>query len=533
MTGQQFISPSQKIWKGPSISDIPPCDIVSYAFSAYGQYDLDEPIFIDATDGNDYISIRKARKLVLWPILFLGILGAGGCAAGCNPAYTVTELIHHFKSTKTEFIVTQVEGFNSVLEAADYCGIPRTRVLVLDSAEEHAPIGYLHWSILLEHGQSDWRRFDDEVKCRNTVAFLASTSGTTGLPKAAALSHYYFVAQDVMRNDIAVSKTLKVVQLICLPIFHAFAGQLGLVTPLRRGIPTLFLPRFKLDAFVEAVSDYAVTDTAIVPPIASALMSLDRNAAHRLSSLRYITCAGSSLDPHIQSRLYDFLPEQAVVSQVWGTTESAWITAFPRDERDKSGSIGRLLPGAELKIVDDDGKVIDTEGAKGEALIRSPSMFNGYIASLEANASAFDLQGYYRTGDLAYYEEGKVFVDGRIKDVMKVRGWQVSPAELEGILLSHPLVKDVAVVGRTMRDANGLKETLPCAFVVPRLLSTLSANALTAKSIHEFLEDKVVSYKKLSGGARYFAGYCKIDFEREDRHQQPALTFSLAKQFLE
>lgn len=140
-------------------------------------------------------------------------------------------------------------------------------------------------------------------------------------------------------------------QLLFLPMFHAFAGQIALLTPLRHGIKTVILPRFKLDNFVAAVSEYGVTDTAIVPPIACTLMTPDSDIAHRLKSLRYVVCAGAPLDAHIQSRLYAFLPENAVVAQLWGTTETAWFSIFSRLERDESGSVGRLLPCTELKYV--------------------------------------------------------------------------------------------------------------------------------------------------------------------------------------
>ena len=129
-------------------------------------------------------------------------------------------------------------------------------------------------------------------------------------------------------------------------------------------------------------------------------------------------------------------------------------------------------------------------------------MFNGYISNGEANTGAFDNDGYFKTGDLAYYQDGKVYLDGRIKDIMKVRGWQVSPAELEGVLLSHTLIKDVAVVGRTQRNSAGLDETFPCAFIVARDVAYLpvETSTLTADCVYQFLEDKVASFKRLTGG---------------------------------
>ena len=104
-----------------------------------------------------------------------------------------------------------------------------------------------------------------------------------------------------------------------------------------------------MNDFVTAVSDYAVTDTAIVPPIVWSLMNIDKETAHRLKSLQYILCAGAPLDAHVQSRLYNHLPKSAVVAQLWGTTETAWFSTFSRIEKDESGSVGRLLPCTEMK----------------------------------------------------------------------------------------------------------------------------------------------------------------------------------------
>lgn len=116
----------------------------------------------------------------------------------------MTELIHSFKITKTKFIITQVESLPTVVEAADHCSISRSRILLLAPADEHLPVGYRSWETLLEHGQSEWKSFNGHYQSLNTTAFLASTSGTTGLPKAAALSHRYFIAQDVIRQKAEI-----------------------------------------------------------------------------------------------------------------------------------------------------------------------------------------------------------------------------------------------------------------------------------------------------------------------------------------
>lgn len=141
----------------------------------------------------------------------------------------------------------------------------------------------------------------------------------------------------------------KISQLVCLPVFHAFAAQLALVMPLRRGIPTYFLRKFGFREFVESIHRHSITDTAVVPPIITALLKLPPTEHYLLRSLRYMVCAGAPMNAEIQTKLYSQLQPEAVVAQCWGATELGWITLFSPYEKDTSGSVGRLLPTVKIK----------------------------------------------------------------------------------------------------------------------------------------------------------------------------------------
>jgi acyl-coenzyme A synthetase/AMP-(fatty) acid ligase len=257
------------------------------------------------------------------------------------------------------------------------------------------------------------------------------------------------------------------------------------------------MSRFKQQEFVEVVQRFQITDVAVVPPIITALLELGEISA--LRSLRYILCAGAPMNAEIQDKFYELIHLDGVAAQVWGTTETGWITAFGSSEKDSSGSVGKVLEGAELKIVDEQGDPV-AEGTRGEACIRTPSIYSGYLGPSGAPDPEIDNDGYYHTGDLAYLQDGKVFIDGRIKDIMKVNGWQVSPAELETVLLHHPDIIDVAVVGKEHTNNMGLKETLPRAFVQRRRLSDAGQPSIVEEDVKSFLAERVMSYKKLSGG---------------------------------
>ena len=291
----------------------------------------------------------------------------------------------------------------------------------------------------------------------------------------------------------------QITQLVCLPVFHAFAAQLSLVLPLRDGIPTYFMTKFKLPDFVDVVQKFQITDVAIVPPILTSLLHLDTSGHSTISSLRYVLCAGAPIDGTVQDKLYRVIHPEGVIAQVWGTTETGWVTAFGSTERDSSGSVGRPLPGVEVKILNEDGQTL-ADGERGEACVRTPSMYSGYLAPTMINIAEVDNAGFYHTGDRAYIQGGKVFIDGRIKDTMKVNGWQVSPTELENILLQHPDIVDAAVIGKDRVTADGLTATFPQAFVVLRFALHKAKPTITEEQIKQFVASKVVSYKRLAGG---------------------------------
>jgi acyl-CoA synthetase (AMP-forming)/AMP-acid ligase II len=135
-------------------------------------------------------------------MLFLGIIAAGGIFAGTNPSYTQFELVHHIKTAKVSFLITEPEMLVNVLSAAKESGIPESKVWIFDSLGQPIPSGFKSWKDLLSHGEKDWIRFDDEKTCKETTAARLFSSGTTGLPKAAVISHHNFIAQHTLVHEI-------------------------------------------------------------------------------------------------------------------------------------------------------------------------------------------------------------------------------------------------------------------------------------------------------------------------------------------
>ncbi|KIW99448.1 uncharacterized protein Z518_11187 [Rhinocladiella mackenziei CBS 650.93] len=535
------LAPVDAVWASSKFIPIPTADILTFAFANLGRYDQNAPIFVDARSPSDSVSALHAYRIVhqlirgfkelglkegdcvclhsynnIWyPLLWLAIIGAGGCVSGTNPGYSSSELVGHFNLTKPKYILSEVACIKPIIDAASQCNIATSNIFFVGTQDIPHVHGCRSWRTLLIDCECDWSASNqhDAHSAPNRVAVYAMTSGTTGLPKVAMISHRYVVAQTVFLESQFDARPYQPSQLICLPVFHAFASPLALVLPLRRGIPTYFLPRFTLQGFLHAVGAFSITDTPVVPPIIASLNQSPESDHHLLRSLRYVICAGAPMTTRVQTKLYDILDAHAVISQCWGTTEGGWHTLFDWQEKDTSGSVGRLMPNVQMKVIDDDGNPVGEDDKLGEALIRSPIMFSGYLDNPDANKEAFDVDGFYRTGDRVYVQNNKIFHEGRIKEVMKVNGWQVSPTELETVLMEHPLISDAAVVGMTRENQLGIQVTLPCAYVVRVHVESVGQGSgtsntdvrgglepLTAKEVTDFIASKLISYKHLTGG---------------------------------
>lgn len=214
----------------------------------------------------------------------------------------------------------------------------------------------------------------------------------------------------------------------------------------------------------------------------------------------------------VQAKFHTILHSEAVVAQCWGTTETGWHTLFHWAENDTSGSVGRLLPNIQIKVIDADGVAVKDDDKDGEALVRSSAMFSGYLENPDANREAFDADGFYRTGDHVRIQAGKVFYIGRFKEILKVNGWQVSPSELESVLVEHPQILDAVVFGLCAENLSGMKEMLPCAYVVRMPVGPLNSETgssktndgtneeeLTSQGVKDFVASRLISYKHLTG----------------------------------
>lgn len=238
----------------------------------------------------------------------------------------------------------------TVLEVATECKIAPSNVFVFDAVDHACYADHLRsWTALLSHGEADWVQFHEPDIGKDSIATLAFTSGTTGLPKAAMIAHAYHVSQIWAVQSRA--KPYQVLRLLCLPAFHTFGLPLISGCALREGHPVYLMRRFEVRRFVESISRFAITETAVVPAMILAINTYCTGPVgrHNLDSLRYVWSAGSPLRHSTQSEFQSALSPDAKVVQVWGMTELGWATALFWPEGDETGSVGRALPGMQIK----------------------------------------------------------------------------------------------------------------------------------------------------------------------------------------
>ncbi|EER39172.1 adenylate-forming enzyme AfeA [Histoplasma capsulatum H143] len=515
-------------FKPEQYANLPSNDVLSWIFDN-PSYDQDKPVYIDAKDPSNSISCNQARKIIrqliaglraagfekgdclnihafndiYYSMIFLATIGAGGVFAGTNPGYTQFELTHHIKTAKVSFLISEPEILDNLVAAANDTKIPASNIWVFNTQGRPLPPGHKSWTELLKHGEADWVRFNDPETCKNTAAARLFSSGTTGLPKAANISHQNFIAQHTVVDEYRTAK-YQISRVIALPCFHAAAVPSTHVGALKAGHTLYIMRRFELLPFLEAADKYNVTDVSTVPPMAVAIVKSPYAKASYLKKTRNGAVGAAPLDKDVQSAFRSIMGPGATYTQVWGMTETTCIaTMFRYPENDDTGSVGRPVASLEMKA-----KTSPPTTCAAKSACAAPRSSKDTSKTPSANAQSFDGE-WFKTGDIGYCDEKtkKWYIIDRKKELIKVRGFQVAPPELEAVLLSHPLIMDAAVIGVSFKGGEKEKIEHPRAYVVRQ--PGPASQKLTEKELQEFAGAKLARYKYLTGGVKFVSSIPK------------------------
>ena len=429
----------------------------------------------------DVLAIYSPNTLH-YPVAFHGVAHVGGINTTVNPMYTPEELEKQLRDSGARYILTLGPFLDSAREAAEMAG-GVDEIFTFDGTEESTPFAELLEADELTKGPP--------IDPSEDLVALPYSSGTTGISKGVMLTHRNLVANMCQiggtsshAREITEADTLVAV----LPFYHIYGMGVIMNYALAKGASIVILPRFDLEAFLAALQDYGVTFAHVVPPILLALAKHPLVDQYDLSKIDVINSGAAPLGEKLARAVEDRIG--CLVCQGYGLTETSPVTHSPRNKF-KGGyphaSIGPALPNTEMKIVDTGSGEELGRGKRGELWIRGPQVMKGYLGQPEATGATIDEDGFLHTGDVAYIDEDdNCYIVDRVKELIKYKGYQVPPAELEALLLTNPHIKDAAVVRSPDEEAG----EVPKAFVV-------SDGSLTAEEIMAFVAEHVAPQKKV------------------------------------
>jgi acyl-CoA synthetase (AMP-forming)/AMP-acid ligase II len=407
-------------------------------------------------------------------LAFHAAVSLGGVVTMVPPLFTDEEIKTQLKDSGASFLLTIPQLLDKAREAAP----DATKKIIVIGESENA-ISFA--SLLNNEGKPPHTTIDPH----KDLAALPYSSGTTGFPKGVMLTHHNLVsmlcqldANDPLREDDTM---------ICLvPMYHLYGLHVVMNLALSQGATVVTLPRYDQRQFLAALQKYKVTIAPLVPPLVLALSRAPEVDDYDLSNLKVIHCGAASLGSIVADECSQRLGCE--IKYGYGLTEVSPLSqASSTLKQEKSGSVGHCLPNTECKIVDPETKVELGANEEGEIWIRGPQVMKGYLGNQQATAEMIDEAGWLRSGDIGYVDdEGGLFVVDRLKELIKYKGRQVAPAELEAILLSHPAVADAGVIPSPDAEAG----EVPKAFVV------LKGDASEAE-IMEFVAQRVAPHKRI------------------------------------
>ncbi|KAM1087677.1 hypothetical protein ACFX2B_013031 [Malus domestica] len=487
----------------------------TYCFENISQF-MDRPCLINGNNGDTFtyadveltsrkvasglhkIGIHQTDVIMLllqncpeFVFAFLGASNIGAVVTTANPFYTPAEMAKQTKASNAKLIITQSAYVDKV---KDFALKNDVEIMVVDSAEtEEDGNTYRHFSEMTSADENDIPAV--KINPEDVVA-LPYSSGTTGLPKGVMLTHKGLVtsvAQQVDGENPNMYFHSEDVILCVLPLFHIYSLNSVFLCGLRVGAAILIMQKFEITKLLELVEKYKVTIAPFVPPIVLSIAKSPDLDRYDLSSIRMVMSGAAPMGKELEDTVRAKLPN-AKLGQGYGMTEAGPVLsmclAFAKEPFEiKSGACGTVVRNAEMKIVDPDTGASLPRNQAGEICISGSQIMKGYLNDPEATERTVDKQGWLHTGDIGYIDgDDELFIVDRLKELIKYKGFQVAPAELEAMLIAHPNISDAAVV--PMKDEAAGE--IPVAFVVRSNSSKISED-----DIKQYISKQVVFYKRI------------------------------------
>jgi len=416
-----------------------------------------------------------APNLPEYAIVFHAVAVAGGVVTTVNPTYGAEEIAYQLRDAGATELITI--GMFAEVAAAAITGTEISEVITIDGADGTTALDSIFGDPIPQ----------SPVNPINDVVVLPYSSGTTGLPKGVMLTHHNLVANICQSDHALVYQPTGEVALAFLPFFHIYGMQVLMNGLLANGVTVVTLPRFDLDQALSLVQEHRITRFFAVPPVVLALAKHPVVDSYDLSSLVQVFSGAAPLGAEIAMEAEKRIGCEVV--QGYGMTELSPVSHATPPGMFKAGSSGVTVSNTESRIVDPDTGEDQPFGERGELWVRGPQVMKGYLNNPEATAITLDSEGWLHTGDVAIIDEDHhMTIVDRVKELIKYNGFQVPPAELEALLVTHPEVNDVAVIGIPDESAG----ELPKAFIVRSPGSSIAAEDLQA-----FVAEHVASYKHI------------------------------------
>nr|XP_022329843.1 4-coumarate--CoA ligase 1-like [Crassostrea virginica] len=413
--------------------------------------------------------------------VFLAANGIGAAVTIANGQLTSRELADQLNISRAKFVFATEDTIVKCQEAVE----------IVDACKGVFPIQNM--SSLLPNfnncAMSNPLRFD---ATDDDLALVPFSSGTTGLPKGVELTHANLTAQlcQLRHHTVIPLDSGEDRVITMLPMVHIAGLVIGLLNPLAQGATVVILPKFEPLEFLQAVQKYRGTFSLLAPPIVNFLANDPMVDQFDLSSLRDPYSGASTLGKELTEKMVQRLKLDGI-RQGYGMSETSPVVMTDPPNNKQYGSIGQPIPATTTKLVDPtSGNDITTPGEEGEIWVKGPQVMRGYIGQPESTRAVITDDDWFKTGDVGYFnQEGSYFVVDRIKDIIKYKGYQIAPAYLEGILMSHPHVKEAAVIGAPV----GVNGEVPVAYVI-------TSTPVSEDTLINFVNEQVAPYKRLRGG---------------------------------